>query len=190
MRRAPLRPRASVPVPRRADLPSPLPPRLVQNLPVRLRLALPRIERRLLRPGGRVLPAPLVHVVEKLPAPGRERVQHRPPVARDLEPRHPAHQGRHRGIADALQSGPELVAVIGADQELRAFHRAVNSALRHFPSRPRVMLAITACVWSCGSRLRLARWRKVAAVMPSAGTRRAAGRSPGRRSGSGAVPSR
>ena len=95
----------------------------MQDPPVRLGLAPPRVERRLLCPRRRVLPAPVLHVVEKLPAPGRERVQHGPLVARDLEPRHPAHQRRHRGVADLLQTGPKLVAVVGPDQQLRAFHR-------------------------------------------------------------------
>ena len=47
----------------------------------------------------------------------------------------------------------------------------VGSTLRHSPDALRVMLAITACVWSCGSLLRLATWRKVAATRPSARTR-------------------
>ena len=54
---------------------------------------------------------------------GRERLQHGTAVARDLEPRHPAHKGRHRGVADLLQPGSQLVAVVGPDQQLRAFHR-------------------------------------------------------------------
>ena len=139
-----------VPVPCRTELPRALLPCLLQDLPLRLRLAPPRVERRLLCPGGRVLPAPVLHVVEKLPAPGRERVQHRPLIARDLEPRHPAHQCRHRGIADLFEPGPELVAVVGPDQELRAFHRgefgaapAAVPAARHVGDhRMRVQLRV------------------------------------------------
>ena len=44
------------------------------------------------------------------------------------------------------------------------------SALGALAFRPRVMLATTACVCSCGSRLRLARCRMVAAAMPSTST--------------------
>ncbi len=163
---------SDVPVERRAELLRPFLPCLVQNLPNRLRLAPPRVERCLLRPGGGVLPASFKHVVQKLPASGRERVQHRLAAARDLGPRHPAHKRRHRGVADLLQPRAQLVAVVGADQALRAFHGGeLGATPLHSPFRPRVMLASTACVCSCGSRLRLARWRKVAAAMPCACTR-------------------
>ena len=124
-----------VPVPCRAELPRPLLPRLMQDLPLRLRLAPTCVERRLLRPGGCVLPAPVGHVVEELPATGRKRVQHRPLVARDLEPRHPPYQRRHRGVADLLEPGPKLVPVVGPNEKLRAFHRGeLGAAPRLVPA--------------------------------------------------------
>ena len=72
-------------------------------------------------------------------------------------------------------------SVLEAEIEVDETDIAVASMLRHSPAPFRVMFATTQCVCSCGSRLRLARCRKVAATMPCSftrGRRRVAGSQP------------
>ena len=86
--------------------------------PVGLGLPPARREHRLLGVRGRVLEAAVLQPLQQVAAAGREALQQRLRVARDLEPRHRPHQGRHRRVADRLHPAPQLRPVVRAQQLL------------------------------------------------------------------------
>ena len=66
----------------------------------------------------RVLEAARLQPRQEVAAAGRELLQQRLRVARDLEPRHRTHEGGHRGIADRLDPALQLGPVVRAQQLL------------------------------------------------------------------------
>ena len=117
-REAPLRPVEThrVPVPRETLLRRPRLPQRRELDPSRLVLGPSRVEGRRLRGLRAVVPAPLRHVGEDVAAAGRERLQHRGRVARQLEARQPANLGRRQHVAHRIQPPREVVAVPRPDQ--------------------------------------------------------------------------
>ena len=98
-----------------AKLLSPLRPDRLQHRPQRFVLAPPRRQRRHLRRGLAVVPAPLGQVGQDLSPARRERAPQLPAVTRDLEARDPSRHGGLDVVAPFHQPARQLVAVVGAD---------------------------------------------------------------------------
>ena len=109
-------------VPDKPELLDPRLPRRPQIVDVLVRLLLAGDQCRLLRqrraPGQSVLVQPR----QDFAAPGRKRVHERPPVARDLEPRHAADHRRLDPEPERQQAPRQVLAVDGPDQPHIAPH--------------------------------------------------------------------
>ena len=84
-------------------------------------------------PRSVVVPAPLLHVGQDVPAADRERVQDLAVPVRDLEARNAPDHGRHEDVALLPETPCQFGAAIGADQVSLPCSRPV-SRMRLLPS--------------------------------------------------------